>query len=867
MARLTLVALAILASVAASALDSLPEPVTGPVEVERMYFIDPANGDDDADGLSREAAWRTLAKANATLTAGEGVTLLAGEYTDGRIDPADSGEEDRPIVYQGEPGAVVRATSVRADPPVAVDGVITIAQDWIVVQDLEIDANRWGLPVGARLSCATIDGDHNILRRLDMHDANGTGVWMFGDRALPVGEDAPAIIEAEALPFYTSRPEGNWRRPVAPERGGEGIYQTVAEPWGGTEQLMREHGANELVAQIISNPFAEDDTWRQALPVYSDEAGEAWLTILGSAPGEASVLLLREGAEPTELSLPESIAWSEPVRFDLDAGHNAFDLAIDAPGVTLDQVALSRTRPDLSGDTPSPTVAKFHLTTSHNIIEQCEIYYCCRLDSNEPKSAENRESTICPRLCGEGNVIRLNRIHHTGADAIQPRRGCDGLLIEWNELHGNSEDGIDLKSVTDCTVRYNLIHSNRGGGIVSHDGHHPDPPMYASGNRFYGNIIVGVRRFGLLINDARVVHGDERDAMVAHDNVFVTSEANGIDVNWAKVPVRIEHNLIIGDEPLIRIGTAHTTLSPEGAVARRFNEDVHFAGNVLHALDPDRPMVEAVFRHPEDDLSALGPQLYSPAGDEQVVVHTLRGIKLGRRAPADWLEINAKAEDCRASSEDITLRDMVAQGFVVYECDEPGEWLEMPFTLDEAITGEVYVMLHAYGNRGILRALLDGEPQTDPIDAHVPRPNSRWLVESMGRHDLAGGGHVLRIEVVRRKEDVPTGWIALGGLLIRPEGTPGAAVPVERDWLQSEWLQFVQGSMAAEGSVFRRVEFRDPDRLDYRLTDPELAARFGPRWDEHLDWLTDEQLIRIADPESSFYADHFYWDRSQGPPE
>ena len=465
-----------------------------------------------------------------------------------------------------------------------------------------------------------------------------------------------------------------------------------------------------------------------------------------------------------------------------------------------------------------------------------------------------------------GNVIRLNRIHHTGADAIQPRRGCDGLVVEWNELYGNSEDGIDLKSVTDCTVRYNLIHSNRGGGIINHDGHHPDPPMYASGNRVYGNIITGVARVGLLINDARPVFGDERDALLAHDNLFVTEAANGIEVNWCRAPVRVERNLVIASRGLARIGVAHTSLTPEGALARRFNVDVYFAGNILHALDPGQPVVDAVFRNPDDDLSALGPELISPAGDEQVLVHTLRGLRLGRSVPADWTEISASAERCVPSSEAIPLRDLPSQGFVVYECDQPGDWLAMPFTLDEPARGEVYAMLHKYGNRGVLRALLDGEPVGGPWDCNLPRPGAAWLVESLGERTLDAGEHVLRIEVAGRSGDCPTAWIALGGLAIRPEGAAAGEPPVERRWTAATWDDLLAAHPSAEGTVIQRVEFRDPARLDYRLTDPELAERFGPRWAEHLGWLTDEQLARIRDPESSFFAEHFRWDRSQGPP-
>jgi hypothetical protein len=210
---------------------------------------------------------------------------------------------------------------------------------------------------------------------------------------------------------------------------------------------------------------------------------------------------------------------------------------------------------------------------------------------------------------------------------------------------------------------------------------------------------------------------------------------------------------------------------------------------------------------------------------------------------------------------------MAAQGFVVYECDQPGAWLEMPFTLEQPLSGEVHVMLHAYGNRGILRAQLNEGEWSEPIDCHVPRPGARWIVPSLGEHELQPGEHTLRVELVRRKEGVPTGWIALGGVMIRPEGSLEAEPPVEREWTRQQWDQFVAEQPAAAGSVIERVEFRDPATLDYRLRDADLAGEFGPRWSEHLDWLTDEHLQRISDPESSFYADHFHWDRSQGRPE
>ncbi len=867
MKRVMSILLAVATASGAFALDSQPQPITPPANVERMYFIDPAGGDDNADGLSRETAWRTLAKANQTLQAGEGVTLLPGEYTDGRIEPAHSGAKARPIVYRGEPGAVVRATSCRSDSPLSIDGVISLAQDWIVVEDLEIDANRWGLPPGAKMCCAAIEGDHNILRRLDMHDANGTGVWMFGNGSLVPGEDTPNVYEAEALPFHIARPDGNWRRPVVLSRGGDGTYETASEPWDALDPLMRQNTfAAPHIARYLSHPPAGDDTWRQPMPVRVEAPGEVVIGFLAAAPEGANVWLQPEGGERLPVELDTNVSWAPPVRLHLDAGRTMVEIISDAPGATFDQVYVARTDPEVTGREPHLPIAKFHYTTSYNVIEDCEIYYCCNLDRADSNSPENRQSTICPSKCGEGNVFRLNRIHHTGADAIQPRRGCDGLLIEWNELYGNSEDGIDLKSPTDCIVRYNLIHSNRGGGLVSHDGHHPDPPMYAAGHEIYGNIIVEVKRFGLLINDAMVVHGDERDTVSIHDNLVVPDEGPALSINWAWGPVRADRNLLISPSSVVEFGMRHQRMTPEGARQRRFNADVALRENVIHATN-EAPLVTARLLHPDGDLSWLRRSILSPRADDQVALRVIRGRSLDMTVPEDWLTFPAPDGDLVRHPEDVALREHPGGEFMVFESNEPGCWLEMPFTLEEPATGEVLVALHKHGNRGICRALLDGQPAGGPWDCNLPRPNTGWLLGSLGTHELDAGEHRLRIEVVGPHEGVPTAWVALAGAVIRPEGEEPLERPTEREWAVAEWPQFVEAHASAEGSRVERVQFRDPQRLDYRLTDEKLAEHFGPRWDEHLDWLTEGHLQRINDPTSSFFADHFHWDRSQGPPE
>lgn len=116
-------------------LDATPEPMVGDISVDTMFYIDPQAGDDANDGLSPEAAWKTLETANETLRAGEGVTLLEGLYADGRIQPQNSGAPDKYILYQGEKGAQVIVRALTQRPEVGSnDAVITLDdKDYIVI--------------------------------------------------------------------------------------------------------------------------------------------------------------------------------------------------------------------------------------------------------------------------------------------------------------------------------------------------------------------------------------------------------------------------------------------------------------------------------------------------------------------------------------------------------------------------------------------------------------------------------------------------------------------------------------------------------------------------------------------------------------
>ena len=63
-----------------------------------QYFIDPVNGNDAFSGASEAQAWKTIAKANQTLDAGDTVLIKSGTYK-ATISPKNSGISSKPIVY------------------------------------------------------------------------------------------------------------------------------------------------------------------------------------------------------------------------------------------------------------------------------------------------------------------------------------------------------------------------------------------------------------------------------------------------------------------------------------------------------------------------------------------------------------------------------------------------------------------------------------------------------------------------------------------------------------------------------------------------------------------------------------------------
>lgn len=65
-----------------------------------IYYVDDTNGNNSRDGLTLSTAWKTITKANQTLTAGDSVYVQAGTYRNQYITPANSGTALDRITYR-----------------------------------------------------------------------------------------------------------------------------------------------------------------------------------------------------------------------------------------------------------------------------------------------------------------------------------------------------------------------------------------------------------------------------------------------------------------------------------------------------------------------------------------------------------------------------------------------------------------------------------------------------------------------------------------------------------------------------------------------------------------------------------------------
>jgi beta-glucanase (GH16 family) len=95
------------------------------------YYVSPTGNDANAGTLA--APWKTIAKANATLQAGDTVIIRAGTYNEDIL-PKNSGVAGKPITYQGYAGEQVYVQGDNNTTPI----VVLHTKNYITLADLNI---------------------------------------------------------------------------------------------------------------------------------------------------------------------------------------------------------------------------------------------------------------------------------------------------------------------------------------------------------------------------------------------------------------------------------------------------------------------------------------------------------------------------------------------------------------------------------------------------------------------------------------------------------------------------------------------------------------------------------------------------------
>jgi hypothetical protein len=142
------------------------------------YYVSP-NGNDTASGTSVASPWRTIAKANGLLRAGDTLYLRGGEYVDDPIAPTASGQSGRPIVYTAYDGERPVITSRRVLG--LTHAILMRGVAYVVVQRISIDGQA-PHPAATVAHFATLDGASYIeIRDGDFQYADGwSGIEILG---------------------------------------------------------------------------------------------------------------------------------------------------------------------------------------------------------------------------------------------------------------------------------------------------------------------------------------------------------------------------------------------------------------------------------------------------------------------------------------------------------------------------------------------------------------------------------------------------------------------------------------------------------------------------------------------------------------
>ena len=264
----------------------------------------------------------------------------------------------------------------------------------------------------------------------------------------PPGVPSSSSSVEPSVPVVPANPAREW---VVSPTGNDTAAGTAAAPLRTISKAITQAGPGELI-RVRAGTYAE-----RVLLMGSVRHGTASAPITLLGEGKPRIVL---GSQSGALMVVERSHWV--IRgFDIDV-ENRPTLAVaftgNLQGTFLADSEIHHTRYGAG--------VSFHNGANGATLENNNIHH------HVIPGQDSHGVMIQPTA--RNITVRNNVIHDNSGDSIQcysedgamPSAPADGILIEGNDLYGNFEQGLDIKTCTNVTVRRNKMHNSKGNGAM-----------------------------------------------------------------------------------------------------------------------------------------------------------------------------------------------------------------------------------------------------------------------------------------------------------------------------------------------------------------------------------------------------------------
>lgn len=406
------------------------------------YYVDPANGNDGADGLSPTSAWATLAKLTATVfLPGDRILLRRGAAWRERLHLTASGTASQPIVvdaYGQGPAPVILGSEI---------------------------VSAWD-PSSAPVYTANLDAPAELVvlnglvgsRQANPEALSAPGDWYAGGNTLYLHADAPPQGVEVATRRFT----------VLVDQLDHVTYRNLAV----------RHGFDPVWLDDSSHIRMEHLNIR-------DSAGYAGVFITADLADRGQANIVQHCRVGNMLGSAESLAFGNNgvgiYVFGKDIATETLIANNIVENVGHEGIALALTtdaivRSNIVRGSAQSGIRVALETSARNIIERNEVYGNCRV-------VDDRFGIDLIRV-GNDNVVRYNYVH--GQEEVPDGPYKSGGI----RFDGGDWEGFDHIDSTGNVAYYNVVYDEYVGINV----------FNASNVEVYNNTVVGPTGFGLALH-------------------------------------------------------------------------------------------------------------------------------------------------------------------------------------------------------------------------------------------------------------------------------------------------------------------------------------------------------------------------------